>query len=193
MARNPNLTKPAAVDAEQPPVEDTEPEVAPEQQDEADRVEAEQDARADDASVEAMEQAEAMPVPPAPDRPADQTDTPPGMVRVKVLKPFALNTRHTVTTYTPQGTNCGLPGEYDLSPEDADHWFTKFHLVNPPPDAEPMPGTQRAVEVAQSAAARRQRIEAAIEQQEQAAYEEERRARQSKLRQHLGPSFEPNP
>jgi hypothetical protein len=121
--------------------------------------------------------------------PSDQTDTPEGMVRVQIVQNFRLvRDDHTTQEFTERGTNCGLPGFYDVTPEDANHWFLQAHSANPPEPLPPMAGTARAAEIEQRKNHRRRLAEMAADQEEQNAATEVRRDRQNRVRRALGPT-----
>lgn len=127
-------------------------------------------------------------------RPPDQTETPEGMTRVHVMNNFTLNRGPGgYETFTKTGTNCGLPGYYDMTPEDAEHWFVQAHSENPPEPLPPMAGSQAAAEVVTTQLRRRQLHDNAIEQEAHLAQENVRRGKQKRIKEQMGESFEQAP
>jgi len=123
--------------------------------------------------------------------PADQTDTPEGMKRVRVMASFVLNrTDGTSKEYKANGTNCGLPGYYDMAPDDADHWMTQGCSDTPPEQLPAIPGTQRFIEEEARRQARLRLIEAALDQEEEQAKAQVRDSRALRLRKVLGSAVE---
>lgn len=127
-------------------------------------------------------------------RPADQVDTPEGLTRVQILTSCRIiRNDGTTQTFTAEGTNCGLPGFYDVSEADASHWYLQAHSSNPPPPLPPMPGTAAAVQIEAQKAARRRQLESVLDEEEQAAAVEIRKKRQGRMRRALGDNFEQSP
>jgi hypothetical protein len=115
--------------------------------------------------------------------PADQVPTPEGMTRVHIVSRFMLNREdHTQELFDPKGTNCGLPGYYDVSEKDASHFYLLAHTDNPPPPIPPAPGTIKDQEEKRHEATRRQRIQAALDQEEIQAADDLKRNRQKRTR-----------
>lgn len=55
-------------------------------------------------------------------------------VRVHIMRKFMLNRdNHTTQTFDPKGSNCGDPGYYDVTPEDAVHPYLIAHTDQAPP------------------------------------------------------------
>lgn len=126
--------------------------------------------------------------------PDDALPTPSGMTRIVVTKNFTLvHDDGESDTYTTTGTNCGIPGTWDIPEADAQHWYVLHHSDNPPELDAPMPGTPAAIAVAQRQQARRALIEASLDQEEQAALDAVRSQRRERLKAALGDAYEPTP
>ena len=126
--------------------------------------------------------------------PEDQVETPEGMTRVHIVRNFVLNRGrgHSQTKYTIDGTNCGLPGYYDMTEEDANHFYVRLNSDNPP-ETTPMPGTTAAREVIESEAEQRALDEAAVRREADRKTEQARRGKQKDMKEKLGDSFEQSP
>jgi hypothetical protein len=111
----------------------------------------------------------------------------PEMVRVQIARAFTLNRDNgTVAAFAPTGTNCGEPGYYDVTRDDAEHWFLQANTTTPPPPIPPLPGTPAAVEIERKKLTRRRLVEGAREQEARDTADQVRREKQAKLRDALG-------
>lgn len=127
-------------------------------------------------------------------RPADQTDTPKGMQRVTVIKDYTLaRPDGSKQTFTAKGTNCGLPGKYDMTPDDATHWFTLLNSDTPPEMPPPAPGTRAAAEAEMAKSRTDALLQARVREANQHEVTRERRRRQGELADKLGNSFQQAP
>jgi hypothetical protein len=113
-------------------------------------------------------------------------EAPAAVKRVRIMKRFRLNRdNHTTMLFDPKGTNCDLPGYYDVPIEDADHPYLLAHTDNPPQTVIP-PGTLAFAE-AQHRKMREQSIQNLIEKnRENDAVSEVRRRNFVDLRERLG-------
>lgn len=126
--------------------------------------------------------------------PADVLPPADEQVQVVVVKNFTLvRNDSTSDTFTTTGTNCGLPGTWNMSKEDAEHWYAMKHCDGPPVmESPPLAGTPAAVEAATRMSARRALIEASLDQEEQAAYDALRAKRHERIKAALGDAYEPS-
>jgi hypothetical protein len=119
------------------------------------------------------------------------------MKRVKVVANFTLGrVDGSYETFTVTGTNCGIPGSYDMAPDDAEHWWTIAHSADAPPPPPPMVGTQAYVEQENTKIRRRALHADALDQEAHHAAEEVRRDKQRRIAEQLGEtggSFEQAP
>ena len=122
----------------------------------------------------------------------DETvETPEGMERVTIVSNCTvLRDDGTSATYTTTGSNCGIPGTWDMPKEDADHWYVQQHSDNPPPSLPPQPGTAAAVSIAQRVQAAREQAEYMVEQQAYQAAEAVRQDAITKVKAAMGDAFQ---
>lgn len=117
-----------------------------------------------------------------------------GMVRVVIMRNVTLVRQDgTSSTFTTDGSNTGIPGTWDMTQDDADHWYIQAHSDDPPPPLPPMPGTAAAIAIANQTAQRRLLVEAALDQEENAALDKLRAERRDRLKAALGDAYEPAP
>lgn len=124
----------------------------------------------------------------------DPVETPEGMKRVKIVQNVAVvRDDGTFATYTVTGSNCGIPGTWDMPEADADHWYVQYATENPPPSQPPQPGTPAATSIAMRVQAARAQAELVMEQQAIAAAEQVRQENVARVQAAMGDSFQSAP
>lgn len=121
-------------------------------------------------------------------------DTPEGMTRLKIVQNVSVvRDDGTLATYTVTGTNCGIPGTWDMPTADAEHWYVQYATENPPPSLPPQPGTPAATSIAMRVQAARAQAELVLEQQALQAAEEVRQQNVAAVQAAMGDSFQQSP
>lgn len=115
-------------------------------------------------------------------------------VRVRIARSFILAMPSgRKTHFKVDESNCGEPGVYEVTPEEADHWFLKQHCENPPKLNEPVIGTPAYISAQQRAHHVRELHEARLNEEVRLQVLQLQEARAEKIRKALGHSFEQSP